>query len=123
MKRGLKVRNSGAAVSPVPSVPETSPMKRGLKVRTFLIPHQSRARSRDFPDEEGTERRFARSCGESLNSCSRDFPDEEGTERERSRTGSGRPTSSRDFPDEEGTERKKSAARSCCARMFQRLPR
>ena len=54
-------------------------MKRGLKEWEWIITRTWWPGSRDFPDEEGTERN---SYGNLVISGrrSRDFPDEEGTE-------------------------------------------
>jgi len=62
------------------AVPETSPMKRGLKAALPAGQAGPSICSRDFPDEEGTES-LVRGPGAIYVECSRDFPDEEGTER------------------------------------------
>ncbi len=54
---------------------------------------------------------------------SRDFPDEEGTERIREAWCLCPGWGSRDFPDEEGTERKDGWQTKTEASQFQRLPR
>src|SRR5437868_5875563 len=60
-------------------VPETSPMKRGLKYWPAWTGKWKWTCSRDFPDEEGTEIKTS-AARASPPACSRDFPDEEGTE-------------------------------------------
>ncbi len=55
-------------------------MKRGLKGRRCNAELARQRGSRDFPDEEGTEREQRRTSDKLSASRSRDFPDEEGTE-------------------------------------------
>jgi len=56
MKRGLKENSVALRTNYLHRVPETSPMKRGLKALPPRSPPQTPRGSRDFPDEEGTER-------------------------------------------------------------------
>ena len=85
---------------------EMFPMRRELKgwLRRLVFSIFA-VRSRDVPDEEGTERYLRVVILAQARLRSRDVPDEEGTERTTMRIPQSDLKRSRDVPDEEGTER------------------
>ncbi len=122
MKRGLKAKPpmSRAVIS---KRSRDFPDEEGTESHTNQCEEIQYRRSRDFPDEEGTESSGADDCSTDF-LRSRDFPDEEGTESRARRFRRGAlQTRSRDFPDEEGTESQYSTVAPHLFPPFQRLPR